>query len=175
LGQQAGLPPEGGGGGHHDALLQWALAELAAHGEHRIGHHHQRQQLEAVQGGIQPEVVAQLAEADGRRQQQQEGGQGKADEGRQGAAQSRPLATDGEAELAGGRARQQLAQRQQLGKLGLAEPAQPLDKGALEIADVGGRPAETDATQPQKLNEYLPHLVTPCSSSSTPGDDMTKR
>ncbi|MNQ83943.1 hypothetical protein D3C85_990490 [compost metagenome] len=58
LGQQTGLPPEGGGGCHHDSLLQHRLAELAAHGEHGIRHHHQRQQLEAVQGPIQPEVIA---------------------------------------------------------------------------------------------------------------------
>ncbi len=74
LGEQAGLPPEGGRGGDHDPLIARRLAELAAHGEHRIGDHHQRQQLEAVQGGIEPDVVAELAQTDGGGQQQQEGG-----------------------------------------------------------------------------------------------------
>ncbi|MNZ94074.1 hypothetical protein D3C78_1131750 [compost metagenome] len=86
--------------------MQRRLAELAAHGEHRIGHHHQRQQLEAVQGGIQPEVVAELPEADGGGQQQQEGGQGEAGKGGKRAPKAGPLAADGEAELAGGGPRQ---------------------------------------------------------------------
>ena len=68
------------------------------------------------------------------------------------------MATDGKTELAGGRTRQQLAQGQQLGELRLVQPAQPLDKGALKIADMGGRPANTDAPQPQELHEYLSHL-----------------
>ncbi len=159
LGEQAGLPPEGSRSGDHDPLIARCLAELAAHGEHRIGHHHQRQQLEAVQGGIEPDVVAELAETNGGGQQQQEGGEGEAGEGSQRSAKPGPLATDGKAELAGGGARQQLAEGQQLGEFGLGQPAPPLDKGALEVADMGGRPAKTDTAQPQKLHEYLSHLV----------------
>ena len=64
LGQQAGQPPECRGGRHHDPLGQWCGAELAAHGEHRIGHHDQRQQLEAVQGRIKPQIGSQLADTD---------------------------------------------------------------------------------------------------------------
>ncbi|MNQ83944.1 hypothetical protein D3C85_990500 [compost metagenome] len=71
------------------------------------------------------------------------------------------MAADGKTELAGGGAGQQLAQGQQLGILGLAEPAEALDKGALEVADMGGRPAEADAAQPQKLKEYLSHHFLP--------------
>ena len=82
-----------------------------------IRHHDERQQLEAVQGGVQPEVARKLTQTDGGRQQQQEGGEGKADEGGQGAADAGTVATDGKAELAGGRTRQQLAQGQQLGEL----------------------------------------------------------
>ena len=34
-------------------------------------------------------------------------------------------------------------------------------EGALEVADMGGRPAEADAAQPQKLKEYLSHHLLP--------------
>ncbi|MNY14301.1 hypothetical protein D3C86_1474710 [compost metagenome] len=115
-----------------------------------------------MQGGIQPEVVAELPEADGGDQQQQERGQGETRKGGERPSKACPMATDGEAELAGGRAGQQLAQGQQLGKLGLAEPALARDEGALEVADMGGRPTEADTAQPQKLKEYLPHRSLPC-------------
>ncbi len=120
----------------------------AAHGEHRIGDHHQRQQLEAVQGGIEPDVVAELAQTDGGGQQQQEGGEGETGEGGQCPSEPGPLAADGKAELAGGGARQQLAEGQQLGEFGLGQPAQPLDEGALEVADMSGGSAEADTAQP---------------------------
>ena len=71
------------------------------------------------------------------------------------------MAADGKTELAGGGTWQQLAQGQQLGILGLAEPAEALDKSALEVADMSGRPAEADAAQSQKLKEYLSHHSLP--------------
>ncbi len=58
------------------------------------------------------------------------------------------MTTDGETKLAGGGPRQQLAQRQQAGKLGLCQPTEPLDEGALEIADMSGRTTNADASQP---------------------------
>ncbi len=121
-----------------------------------------------MQGGIEPDVVAELAEANGGGQQQQKGGEGETGEGGQRPTEPGPLAADGKAELAGGGARQQLAEGQQLGKFGLGQPAQPLDEGALEVAYVSGRPTKTDAAQPQKLHKYLSHLIAPSLSSSTP-------
>ena len=75
------------------------------------------------------------------------------------------MAADGKAELAGGGAGQQLAEGQQLSEFGLGQPPQSLDEGALKIADMGGRPAKADTSQPQKLNEYLSHATTPVPSS----------
>ena len=68
LSQQTGLPPECSSGHHHDPLGHSRGTELTTHGEHRIGHHDERQQLEAVQRRIEPQIAAQLADADRGRQ-----------------------------------------------------------------------------------------------------------
>lgn len=68
LSQQTGLPPECSSGHHHDPLGHSCGTELTTHGEHRIGHHDERQQLEAMQRRIKPQIAAQLTDTDRSRQ-----------------------------------------------------------------------------------------------------------
>ena len=114
-----------------------------------------------MQGARQPEIAAHQRHPEGCRQQQDKGGKGETDKGGQRPAQTGTVAANGKAQLAGSWPRQQLAERQLAGKFALLQPAQALDKGALEIPDMGGRAAKTDASQPQKPPKDLAHAAAP--------------
>jgi hypothetical protein len=86
------------------------------------------------------------------------GGQGESDEGRDSAAPTGAQQADGKAELTAGRARQELAYRQQLRIACIVQPAPLLDEGPAEIAKVGDGSAERTQAQREEGEENLPRF-----------------
>jgi len=62
---------------------------------------------------------------------------------------------DADAGLTARRAREKLAERDDVGVGRLVEPAAPLDKLGSEIAEMRNRPAERGQPQPQKDAQHL--------------------
>ncbi len=125
------------------------------HGQHRVrhdGHRHELQSLDPARGG---QIHGRGHH--GEEHERDSGWQSEADPGCKPARNARPPRPDGDAQLAAGRTRQELAEGHQVREALLVEPATALDVLPSEVPDVRDRPAERGQPQPQRRREDLRH------------------
>ncbi len=104
-------------------------------------HHCHGYQFQAVDGALSPrpgEVTSHRCKSKKQHRRRQR----EADEGDDRASPAGAQQAEREAELAAGRPRQKLAQRRQLSEVLFIEPAAASDDFAVELAQMGDRPAE---------------------------------
>ena len=106
------------------------------------------------QGGWQR--VAPMGDAQREQQQKQCRRQGETGPGGKGAEVTAALQADGEADLAAGRAGQELAEGDQIGIAALVEPLAATDELLAKVAKVRHRAAEGSQTQTQENQEDAP-------------------
>jgi hypothetical protein len=94
----------------------------------------------------------------------QRGRQREPGEGGQRPAVAVPGKADRHADLAAGGARQELAQRDQIGVRALAEPAPVGDEFLAEITQMRDRAAERGQAQAQKDHKQAPQAFTACAA-----------
>ena len=113
------------------------------------------------QAGAPPEI-GDPRRAIGEGEHQRRRGQGEARPGGEPAEPACARQADGEADLARGRAGQELAKRDQIGERALGKPAAPRDEFAAEIADMGDRPAEGREAELEESEENFAGGAPPC-------------
>ena len=130
-------------------------AEAAGHAPYRLGDDGDGYHLQTVQhpGRNRVAVVG-----NAQREQDQRDGRRQGESGpcRQRAGIAAPRQAHGHADLAAGRAGQELAERDQVGVAALGQPASPRDEFISEVSQMGNRTAEGSQTQAQEDPEYVP-------------------
>src|SRR4029079_18775264 len=111
-------------------------------------------ELEAMEDAFGSGPVPEIS-AERRQVQQERRGGGEADPGREGPGPPRAAMADGHADLARGRAGQELAERDEIGIGLVVEPAAANDEGFAEVTQMSDRAAEAGQAQHQEGGEDL--------------------
>ena len=125
-------------------------------GHHPDGLRHdgERRELQPVQRALRQRS---LPEAGAKRKgvEQDHRGQGEGDPGGEGARDTRAVVADGDADLTGGWAGQELAERHEISVVRLAQPFAANHEGVAEIPNVRHRASEAGETEEEERPENL--------------------
>ena len=141
---------EQGGGGRHDGDGHAGHVRRQAPGHEPEGLRddgHGGQAEPVGESGRDPGAGASHPGEDDHEQRRRHG---ETEPGDEAAEHPRLTRSDGDAELAAGRARQRLAERHELAEGGVVKPAAPFDVFAPEVPDVGDGPPERGQAQAQR-------------------------
>jgi hypothetical protein len=141
-------------GEHGDRRTLPVGAQLPRHAPHRLGDDGDGDDLQPLQraGAERP---GHLRSRQREAEQDQRRRQGEGDEGGERTGPPRPHHAKREPDLAGGRPRQELAQRHQIGIGAVVEPAPPHHQFLAEITQMRDWPAEGGQAEPEEDREHL--------------------
>ena len=139
---------------HREAGARAVGRQRPRHAEDGQRHHRHRGDLQPVQPAA-PQHIAGCGKPVGEQYQRQRRWQGEGDPGGERAEIARAQQADRNSDLAGGRTRQKLAQRDQVGIALLVEPFAALDELVAEIAEMGDGAAERGQAELQEGREHF--------------------
>ena len=160
------LPPGAADQHHHengdngDNSAHPVRRQALRHAEHRLRHHGHGHQFQPMQHALRQRPV-QRRRTQRKGHEQQRRWQGKACPGCQPAQRARPHRPQCEAHLARCRARQELAERHQIGIAGFADPAPPRHQLIAKIAQMRDGTAKARQAQLEEGPEHLAHTALP--------------
>ena len=155
-----GRQHRGDGGEHRHRGARRVGAEGARHAPDGLRHHRRRDDFQPLQGaGGNRLLVGRDAVAEGHQEHCR--GQRETDPRGGCAGEPRLREPDADPHLAGGRPRQHLAERDEIGVGAVFDPAPACDEGLAEVADMGDRPAERGQPQQEKGHEDARRRLAP--------------